>query len=247
MLARWKVGRTHTLWALMSLIALTSCASLQGTTTLVFSNPVVPPTPNLAWSLGWLRGEPCLPPCWANITPGVTTATEAADILRNASFVTQLEVDDESILGIDSGAIWWEGPGNSLISGRLDFTLSSPTISTIKVLYERGLDLETIFEAYGEPSHVSAFMSYFGPEGGPLQYSSALVYLQQGFAVTSSSGIMPKLVTDRSFNLLTFFEPGAWPTPLTAWDGVQSFGYYCQDEANGELCQAAFPETDPSN
>jgi hypothetical protein len=56
--------------------------------------------PRNAWLVRWLSAPTCQPPCWEQITPGVTTLDEALDLLAGLPDVRDVSLER------DYGAQW---------------------------------------------------------------------------------------------------------------------------------------------
>jgi hypothetical protein len=75
-----------------------------------------------------LLDSPCTPPCWYNITPGITTRSEAKSILNGLSFV-----ENSSIVLNQAGNIGWKQISASEdVTGGILFTDS--TVRSIYIL-----------------------------------------------------------------------------------------------------------------
>ena len=89
------------------IIFTTSCQSSYVTT------PVPSPTPKIIqnWWDTWFANASCQPPCWHNITPGVTTIDEAISILEKSP---EIKITSKSEFGLSWDFVQNEDEGGTL-------------------------------------------------------------------------------------------------------------------------------------
>ena len=169
-------------------------------------NPMPSPTLELQtdWWISWLAHPVCKPPCWQNITPGVTTRDEAVSILKN--------IPDIAITYNGEYSLSWEHKsklegGNISISE--DEVVSSISLGSIS---ERKLLLETIITSYDEPEFVKPFdcnievvMCYVA-----LIYPDLGMFLEIYTANKGVDGTSPKfeISLDNAISRVDFFKSG---------------------------------------
>ena len=123
-----------------------------------------------------ITDQTCLPPCWNNITPGLTTANEAETILRNADTGDPQSVVRE-INTIDGwyDTIYWRWQDFS----RGYLLLQNDTVWLLSFSENEGRSTETLSQAiekYGEPEFVFSMLDTNNPRWGEIMFE----YPQQG-------------------------------------------------------------------
>jgi hypothetical protein len=191
----------------------------------------------------WLRRIPCQPPCWEGITPGQTTVPQALAILRELSFVNNLQsYDAVSSIQSNEGTADWTWRDHTSSGGSVSYYLDS-TVYRLTVDYPSRLTLQEVLDAYGEPSHVYAG-AYPSTDRTHTIYRLDVLYVPQGFALEleGDNSVRPSDFGAGWSNFyLLFFEPSvqgfatAWGNPgvaeeLIPWRGVLSFADYCTGE-----------------
>src|SRR5689334_4396309 len=66
------------------IITVVSCSNVSTPPAVPSVTPDRPPN----WWISWLAQPVCKPPCWQNITPGITTFAEAVSILEQTPGTT---------------------------------------------------------------------------------------------------------------------------------------------------------------
>jgi hypothetical protein len=81
-------------------------------------------------STRWLRGEPCVAPCWEGITPGVTTVGEALDLLKRSPLIDPESVFVAELVDLKSSHVEhylsWRWIGNDYAGGEAAFSAVLP-------------------------------------------------------------------------------------------------------------------------
>jgi hypothetical protein len=206
--------------------------------------------PAAAGEPDWLHGHPCPIPCFAGITPGVTTVPEALQLLgTNPQFTAVRVYSDTTKRRI--GAIEWDWQesygGEAFFTPTVDIiTSTTPRITPIR--------LDTLIAAYGAPSDVLALEILVPqqPELEVLRYDLRLVYRHHGLVIL----VKPPPFTSRNEPVIIgpdtiLFNPLFFPaTPaglaqhlrepelhnLVPWAGYQPLALYCRNEFLG-ACQ----------
>jgi hypothetical protein len=117
------------------------------------------------WTTRWLTAPACQPPCWANITPGITTMEEAVKIVYQIPGVelTWLPTMDGATEAENS--LQWEfGPSGY---GWVGAESGQEIVSEIHLgAGEKQLLLGAVIAAYGNPSTVVKGSCHGGVVGG---------------------------------------------------------------------------------
>jgi hypothetical protein len=172
-----------------------------------------------------VSGEPCVAPCWREITPGETGWSDALSILEDASDITLDPVQDDP----ESEAIgvqWKQNEGDvccQMISENGD------TVSLIFLQTAPNMTVGELVEAHGDPAYAI---------GNPVTDDQAvvlLVYPNQQMVVL---GFVPGAEGDLSASSEII---GVWyitadnmdlftrTNNLHEWDGYQPFSSYASD------------------
>jgi hypothetical protein len=127
-------------WCGLLLISGVSCKDTNTST----PTPLNAPEISSIWST-WLTQTECKPPCWQNITPGITTKDEAVSILEKMSDTT-ITYDTKSGVDWQFGLTKDEGGWLGAQDGIVNFIVLSAVNS------ER--TLEEVVASYDYPSYV---------------------------------------------------------------------------------------------
>ena len=128
-------------WCGLLIILGVSCESANTNTPI----PSVTPEFSPNWWTPWLAQPVCKPPCWENITPGVTTLNEAVSILEK---LPEIKITFKSKDGID-----WKfnkDEGGTLTANQ-DGIIDTIWIGSVS---DRKLLLKRIVASYNEPKYV---------------------------------------------------------------------------------------------
>ncbi len=117
------------------------------------------PTPVSSSDLGqrnWLKGIPCHPPCFGEVTPGVTTADDAEKILNQNPMVEPTSVRIWPNYSKEKGAISWNWKGTTSKTdddGYLLFMKVAPkTVDQIVIKLNNKVKLGDVVDTFSEPS-----------------------------------------------------------------------------------------------
>jgi hypothetical protein len=160
-----------------------------------------PPPIRYSW-LTWISDPACRPPCWNQITPGVTTLKQAEAVMEKTSGIT---ITQRSTAGLD-----WEfgevgGGGFLVVSGA-----GIVAQLTLKEQEYPEASIQTIVDAFGDPSYV---IPSYCREGMCLTH---LVYphMDSMFSVlveneaTSSGRLEVEITPDTVLVDAYFYQPG---------------------------------------
>lgn len=160
-------------------IAFTACRSQCA------SSPYVPPQVEESNVLdrSLVTGEPCSPPCWQGIVPGVSTVDDAIETL-----LSDRSVDSDSIRRFDwQGHDGWETIDWRSSISDLPFSagrirLNGDNVSLVSVTLEYELDLADLVDIYGDPDGYYVVESY--TPNGCYSYAVDVVWLEDGLAAS---------------------------------------------------------------
>jgi len=175
---------------------------------------------------GFLTGEPCGPPCFLGIIPGVTKETEAIQILKEKGLYKNCDyVNNESESGL-------RGFGCSNFLVNVSFFRGTDVVGSIGFTSARQVTIDMIIKKYGEPDSVLVSSNWFNWEPEPTT-SMSLVYddikaniglgEQQGskFTITSTTIIKWVDYSDPTFPSIT--ENESWKKFLSSWHGYGEY------------------------
>lgn len=182
----------------------TSCQSANTNT----PRPSITPPTSQNWWDTWLVNPICHPPCWQNITPGVTTIDEAVSMLEN---LPETEITSKSEFGVSWDFIQNEDEGGTLGISE-DGIVRMIWLASVS---DRKLLLKTIVTSYNEPEYVKPYDCRQGMCVTALVYPDVGMFLSVFVENTSSNSsqegdpfpeieILPETVINRVY----FTEPG---------------------------------------
>jgi hypothetical protein len=161
---------------------------------------------------GLLTGEPCAPPCWQGLIPGVSTEEEVDRFLRTSQYVDTHTVSED---GYESGvAISWQRRGQG---GAWNiFDLQDGVLQVIRMYCDSEVVLEQLIDRYGSPDMFEAGLVMLD---GPVHTKVDLFYRGLGMMVELRlPGDRPVLSPDTRVIKVQYFEPGALEEVLaTIW------------------------------
>lgn len=198
------------------------------------------------WSTRWLKGIPCFAPCWEGITPGLTSASEAVEILKRSPLIASAEAKDASrgYRVADVSWVWIDGKEG----GEATYQASSPTIDMIRPDLDGAFRLRDFMQTYGEPSHVLA-TAIQPPDSLDVYYELSVVFVQKGIVLNAGGLIKPDPTNDGVFRSPVFLVPtiesfkaySGWarmhPEWIVPWEAGKGFDFYCRGFASGALCK----------
>jgi hypothetical protein len=152
---------------LLSLVLITSCQAKLLPRSIQLSSQKVNVLDKLV----------CEPPCWQNITPGVTTKAELKEILSSLEFVNQ-----DTISFSDNVWNGFEGNAGCKFTNNytgLDILFLGDKVVWMDITGIQVITLENAIQILGEPSYIA--MNYRGSEYTPLLFNPSkgisIVYL----------------------------------------------------------------------
>ena len=177
---------------------------------------------NDAWlsDTSLVTAEPCEPPCWQNITPGLTSSADALDILNAADSITVIQY-------ADSGMVFGSDTGVPCCQIVLD---DGGMVSAMVLQFAPNMLLGDVIGKYGDPSFVT---------GQPVSGKEAaliLVYPERGLfvyaAVTKADGLLKEIspIVSAIFATPTETVQLLQDTPLDNWKGYLTYDEYMDGE-----------------
>jgi hypothetical protein len=132
-----------------------------------------------------LTGDPCEPPCWQGLTPGVSTEEEVYEFVRTSELVDQTTLyirnrtdDTGEVVGV---AVHWRSRANMAGVPRQfgnSFMVRDGVVQAIMVFLDCEVTLADLLERYGEPHRWS--VTWVSLEMPDLDVT--LYYPDHGFA-----------------------------------------------------------------
>jgi hypothetical protein len=195
--------------------------------------PTNPPpvTPTAKLSYDWKTDKVCEPPCWQNITPGVTTFVEAKKILQSLSFVEQLEENRDYR---ETDLIWiWKGANKT--TTRMSFRSENnvTVVDRIFLAFPTVFTLEELVTKFGQPSHALTAVSG-NHHRGIINYTTELFYENKGvflyhyFYVPDKPELEPGLKLQH-FEFSDKPLSDSFKKSMKQWQGYKPFELYCRN------------------
>lgn len=108
----------------------------------------------------WLAGEPCAPPCWENVQPGITRSEEVGDLLKAVPSIDQTSLQVMKNPDIGFGGVAWKFSTTAPYwEGTISYFGDDDSVSTIKLIIP-DLCLNEIIHTYGEPTYLLSPEAY---------------------------------------------------------------------------------------
>jgi hypothetical protein len=154
-----------------------------------------------------LTGEPCEPPCWQGLTPGLSTEEQVNEFLRTSPFVQRTTIYRGSVTRgaeIVGVSIDWLSTANVQGARAINsLHVEDGVLQDIIVYLDSGATLEELLEVYGLPDGISAGRT--GVES--TRVDVVLLYPEHGFiAFLSLPAHDPSLQPDSRLSWLWYFR-----------------------------------------
>jgi len=134
-----------------------------------------------------LSGEPCEPPCWQGLTPGVSTEEEVNDFLRSSELVDQSSIFRGEVTRGRGEVVgrtiqWWSTANMSNVPRQLgnDCVIEEGTLQHMTIWVDSEITLQDLLERYGPPAKFTAWFE--GVESPYVRVT--LFYPRHGFEAT---------------------------------------------------------------
>ena len=190
-------------WGIAIILSLVACSASSTQLPLSTETTISLATSEtkINWWTTWLAQPACKPPCWQNITPGITTFKEAISILENTSGI---KITFKSKDGLD-----WE------FSKDEGGTLGASQNGIVDMIWigsvsDRKLLLKSIVASYDYPQYVKPYDCREGMCLTALVYTDLGMFLSVFIENTGTGSdwpqieILPDTIVDRVY----FIEPG---------------------------------------
>src|SRR6266508_3022632 len=183
-------------WELLILLGA-ACENTPSSTSMPSATPEASPN----WWETWLSKPACKPPCWQNITPGMTTLDMAKSSLEN---LPNVKITFKSKDGID-----WEfnkNEGGTLTASK-DGIVDLVWIGGVS---EKKLSLKTIVASYKAPKYVAPYDCREGMCSTALIYPDFGMFLSVFIENKGMNSEMPQveIQPETVVNRVYFIEPG---------------------------------------
>ena len=154
-----------------------------------------------------LTGEPCEPPCWQGLTPGVSTEDQVNEFLRTSPFVQRTTIYRGSVTRgaeIVGVSIDWLSTANVQGARAINsFHVEDGVLQDIIVYLDSGATLEELLEVYGPPDGILAGRTRVES----TRVDVVLLYPEHGFiAFLSLPAHDPSLQPDSRLSWLWYFR-----------------------------------------
>lgn len=228
----------------------TGCSNINGPvqqttptgTGMPISSPL--PSPQGDWTRRWLEKIPCSAPCFENVTPGLSTVSEAIEIWNRSPIIHSPEIETASGRSDIDGYINWKWP-NGVRSGGASYRFvgDQQLVDAIEPDFRsangfKPFQLREVMSAYGEPQYVVATTRTF-VEGQTTFTKSAIwfLYAQYGFGVGADIARDSPLSSDMEVSeplffsaanlesLIALYSPHR-PNCVLPWQGIHPFAFY---------------------
>jgi len=155
----------------------------------------------------------CPPPCWQNITPGITTKKDALNILSKISFVDQPVIDmSTSSMGFEDQIRF------SAYTGSQRHAAGSIFISgdrVVVIAFETHLGtMQKAIDLFGDPEYILVVQTGFFDEVTLLNTSKGISFAYKlfGYESLAASGIEPNTEID----YVIFYDPNQFQAILNS-------------------------------
>jgi hypothetical protein len=164
---------------------------------------------------GLFTGIPCKPPCWHNLTPGVSTTDDVESFLKK---LDQKDWPSKNNINHKTGCNSWRISKETfgVINALFDLDIEKGTLIFISSSPPERIHLNKIVDQLGPPEYFKAVLAV-GPDG--QLYILEVYYPKQGLAFIISPNqnndigfIEPTMVIDS----IEYFPPGDLQSYLTA-------------------------------
>jgi hypothetical protein len=201
----------------------------------------------------WLKGIPCKSPCFENITPGKTKASEVLEIMKQNPVFGGVKIWPTIFPNETPLSIYWYWAENTAkkdwgsANGELKYE-NKPKDDIITIISAKigSYTLEDVIRVYGEPGYIFASLRQNPDVLKDIKYDLYLIYLDQGFYVYNSAEDIPKIQPEMQLQGVTFFAPVlnmenfialSPPYLIRKWEGFKDYRYYCLRDYGKEFVE----------
>jgi hypothetical protein len=199
-----------------------------------------PPARSAQYS--WLHEAACRPPCWEGITPGVTTVTATAELLRASPTIRAVSVHDLAAINYpgEHEIRWvWTPPGT--MGGYAYAFNGSFIIDHVGLSLDAPVTFAAVQERFGPPSH-AVLRIIPDPHSNDVTWKLELIYVDLGMILAALSPTPPQLETAPiDLVLFTQADTAHIDSHVSAeirypWQDGAALSTYCSDEYAYERC-----------
>ena len=163
-----------------------------------------------------LNDAVCSAPCWAGITPGTTTRSQAISLLESSDAVAASSIIETQIDEHTGYVSWLFRPGSKEVGGRLFYDGEGVTV--LRFLVEDHLSFGELSDHFGPPDQVSAIVGM----ADSRWLSVTLVYSDRGIAARHFDSdpriLAGSVVVNRDMGVveMSYFDPNMLDSLLAA-------------------------------
>jgi hypothetical protein len=111
---------------------------------------------------GLIAGDPCEPPCWQGLVPGVSTHREVIEVLEGGGYADSLEVgpgryEAITIVTWRPKRVGWRSQHRNM------FELQHGRLEVMNMYVDSEVALGEVVDRYGPPDEQTVFLSMSGP------------------------------------------------------------------------------------
>ncbi len=210
--------------SLMSLIALLALIVFSGVkqSGAVQATPTPPPllkSDKYLNDTSSISADPCGPPCFANITPGKTTLTDALAILKaDKRFSNIVQPPNQS-----TQAIWSTAAGEACCQLVAD---AAGVVESILIKLAPNVTAKQLLDKYGSPAYISTV------DYTPQEVALGMIYPKLGLVAWITPGdASTSILADNPVVIALYQAPDQLnkliqTSSLQGWDGFKSYAAY---------------------
>lgn len=164
---------------------------------------------------GLLTGEPCEPPCWRGLVPGLSTQREVIDVLESSRCADSLEVgpgryEAITIITWQPYRIGWSSQQRNM------FELQDGQLEVMSMYVDSDVTLEEVANRYGAPDKFSAGLKM----SGRIYTLVELFYRQRGMILQLHLyDVVPELKPETKVARVWYFEPAPLDEAMATIEG----------------------------
>jgi len=135
--------------------------------------------------------SPCAPPCWYNLTPGVSTRDDVSKVLHNTTFIPDWAIEEEQ------GQISWFWSLGHMGKFQID---DDGILISMEIIPNFQFPVERILDLYGEPDALTSRLDT-PVEDGSFNLNLYFYYPDRGLVINFRSPFDPEVDTALSPDL----------------------------------------------
>lgn len=173
------------------------------------------PAPEPLVAEGLLTGQPCGPPCWQGLVPGLSTHTDAVDVLEEIGYADSLQVgpgryEAITIVTWRPNRVEWPSQQRNMLE------LQHGQLEVMNMYVDSEVTLGEVVDRYGPPDKQTVFLSMSGPIHTVVQlFFEDLGTILQVTLPEDHRELNPEAPVDS----LWYFEPGPLDQAFAALEG----------------------------